>query len=235
MQINLSLIGLLINDRFLRTSSLGAFMNIIKTSGQGNNHPRPINAIPPMLWMQAAIITLGAFATMLSSTMLSARCPRWPPPWRDGHGNTMDSNGVSYALAAGVPLSAGRPGGLALRSLALCLILFAIFSAVLRPFPRFEVLLAARVMQGLAGGLLVPAGQNDPCLVVGRERLGRVIGTIGVAIVIAPLLEHRWARSCLKSADGEGYLDHGAVLSVRLSGGWKLLPRPTIKLTGPSP
>ena len=42
-------------------------------------HPRPINAIPPMLWMQAAIITLGAFATMLSSTMLSAALPRWPP------------------------------------------------------------------------------------------------------------------------------------------------------------
>ncbi|STV75109.1 drug resistance MFS transporter, drug:H+ antiporter-1 (DHA2) family protein [Klebsiella michiganensis] len=60
-------------------------------------HPRPINAIPPTLWMQAAIITLGAFATMLSSTMLSAALPAMAAGlWRDGHGNTMDSNGVSY-------------------------------------------------------------------------------------------------------------------------------------------
>lgn len=43
-------------------------------------HPRPINAIPPMLWMQAAIITLGAFATMLSSTMAERGAARDGPP-----------------------------------------------------------------------------------------------------------------------------------------------------------
>lgn len=32
-------------------------------------------AIPPVLWIQASIITLGAFSTMLSSTMLSAALP----------------------------------------------------------------------------------------------------------------------------------------------------------------
>lgn len=39
------------------------------------NNTRPTDAIPPVLWMQAAIITLGAFSTMLSSTMLSAALP----------------------------------------------------------------------------------------------------------------------------------------------------------------
>ncbi|MCS6067430.1 hypothetical protein LNO81_10840 [Klebsiella variicola subsp. variicola] len=58
-------------------------------------------------------------------------------------------------------------------------------------------------MQGLAGGLLVPAGQTILGLVVGRERLGRIIGTIGVAIVIAPYWERLWGPCCFRSADGE--------------------------------
>ena len=41
-------------------------MNINRdTQVKKTNHAGPINAIPPVLWMQAAIITLGAFATML--------------------------------------------------------------------------------------------------------------------------------------------------------------------------
>ncbi|WP_180254228.1 hypothetical protein, partial [Klebsiella variicola] len=38
-------------------------MNINRdTQVKKTNHAGPINAIPPVLWMQAAIITLGAFA-----------------------------------------------------------------------------------------------------------------------------------------------------------------------------
>jgi MFS family permease len=73
-------------------------------------------------------------------------------------------------------------------TLALCTYFICVFSAVCALSPNIEVLLTARIMQGLAGGLLVPAGQTILGLVVGRERLGRIIGTIGVAIVIAPLL-----------------------------------------------
>ena len=137
-------------------------------------HPRPINAIPPMLWMQAAIITLGAFATMLSSTMLSAALPAMAA----GLGVTDTAiqwiaTAYLMALAAGVPLSAWAARRFGATQLWLYgLILFAIFSAVCALSPRFEVLLAARVMQGLAGGLLVPAGQTILGLVVGREVWG---------------------------------------------------------------
>ncbi|MDM6727089.1 hypothetical protein QUH46_06025 [Klebsiella grimontii] len=77
MQITLSMIDKLINDRFLHLSSVrGLFMNIHQGKlVKETTHPRPTNAIPPVLWMQAAIITLGAFSTMLSSTMLSAALP----------------------------------------------------------------------------------------------------------------------------------------------------------------
>ena len=108
------------------------------------------------------------------------------------------------ALAAGVPVSAWAVKRFGATQLWLyALILFGVFSAVCALSPNIEVLLTARIMQGLAGGLLVPAGQTILGLVVGRERLGRIIGTIGVAIVIAPLLGRLWGPCCFRSADGE--------------------------------
>ncbi|EML0459972.1 MAG: DHA2 family efflux MFS transporter permease subunit [Klebsiella michiganensis] len=199
-------------------------------------HPRPINAIPPTLWMQAAIITLGAFATMLSSTMLSAALPAMAA----GLGVTDTAiqwiaTAYLMALAAGVPLSAWAARRFGATQLWLYgLILFAIFSAVCALSPRFEVLLAARVMQGLAGGLLVPAGQTILGLVVGRERLGRVIGTIGVAIVIAPLLGTSLGAVLLEICGWRGlfWITVPFCLCAYLAGR-KLLPRPTIKTDRP--
>lgn len=199
-------------------------------------HPRPINAIPLMLWMQAAIITLGAFATMLSSTMLSAALPAMAA----GLGVTDTAiqwiaTAYLMALAAGVPLSAWAARRFGATQLWLYgLILFAIFSAVCALSPRFEVLLAARVMQGLAGGLLVPAGQTILGLVVGRERLGRVIGTIGVAIVIAPLLGTSLGAVLLEICGWRGlfWITVPFCLCAYLAGR-KLLPRPTIKTDRP--
>ena len=199
-------------------------------------HPRPIYAIPPMLWMQAAIITLGAFATMLSSTMLSAALPAMAA----GLGVTDTAiqwiaTAYLMALAAGVPLSAWAARRFGATQLWLYgLILFAIFSAVCALSPRFEVLLAARVLQGLAGGLLVPAGQTILGLVVGRERLGRVIGTIGVAIVIAPLLGTSLGAVLLEICGWRGlfWITVPFCLCACLAG-WNLLPRPTIKTDRP--
>ncbi|MDH0486426.1 DHA2 family efflux MFS transporter permease subunit [Klebsiella michiganensis] len=199
-------------------------------------HPRPINAIPPTLWMQAAIITLGAFATMLSSTMLSAALPAMAA----GLGVTDTAiqwiaTAYLMALAAGVPLSAWAARRFGATQLWLYgLILFAIFSAVCALSPRFELLLAARVMQGLAGGLLVPAWQTILGLVVGRERLGRVIGTIGVAIVIAPLLGTSLGAVLLEICGWRGlfWITVPFCLCACLAG-WKLLPRPTIKTDRP--
>lgn len=194
--------------------------------------PLPINAIPPVLWMQAAIITLGAFSTMLSSTMLSAALP----VMANGLGvpdASIQWIATAYlmALAAGVPISAWAVRRFGATQLWLYgLILFGIFSAVCAFSPNFEVLLAARIMQGLAGGLLVPAGQTILGLAVGRERLGRVIGTIGVAIVIAPLLGTSLGAVLLQSCGWRGlfWINVPLCLCACLAG-WKLLPRPTIK------
>jgi len=133
---------------------------------------------------------LGAFTSMLSSTIANVATSAIGA---DLHATQAAvrwvGTGYLLALAAGVPLSgwAGRklgPTRLWLVSLAL----FGVFSVWCAASGSIELLIVGRVLQGLAGGLLVPAGQTITGVVAGREQLGRVMSTIGVAIVIAPTL-----------------------------------------------
>lgn len=198
--------------------------------------PAAITSIPLSMWMQAGIITLGAFCTMLSATLLSAALP------------TIASNlGVSeaaiqwlasaylMALAAGVPVSAWASRRLGPTQLWLAgLALFAAFSALCALAPSYELLLFARIGQGLAGGLLVPAGQTVVGMVVGRERLGRVVGTIGVAIVLAPVLGTSLGAMLLGSAGWQSLFWVNVPLSIlALIAGFYGLPRPVVAAKGP--
>lgn len=193
--------------------------------------PVAITAIPPALWIQASIITLGAFSTMLSSTMLSAALPAMA--------NSLGVSDISMqwiattyliALAAGVPVSAWAVRRFGATSLWLCtLMLFGIFSVACALAPNFEMLLCARILQGLAGGLLVPAGQTILGLIVGREHLGRIIGTIGVAIVVAPLLGTSLGAVLIQSSGWRGLFWVNVPLClVAYLAGYKLLQHPKV-------
>ncbi len=192
--------------------------------------------IPSNMWLQAIIITLGAFSTMLSSTMLSAALPTMA----NGLGTSdiaIQWVATTYlmALAAGVPLSAWAVRRFGATELWLYgLLLFCIFSALCGLAPNFGTLLAARIGQGLAGGLLVPAGQIILGLIVGRERLGRIIGTIGVTIVIAPLLGTSLGAILLQTFGWRGLFWVNVPLCIcAYIAGKKLLSRPTIKTDKP--
>ncbi len=182
-------------------------MNINRdTQVKKTNHAGPINAIPPVLWMQAAIITLGAFATMLSSTMLSAALPTMA----NGLGVTDASiqwiaTAYLMALAAGVPVSAWAVKRFGATQLWLyALILFGVFSAVCALSPNVEVLLTARIMQGLAGGLLVPAGRRSRS--GGRSR--------------APRADHWYDRRGYRHCALTGNVSGAVLLQVC---GWRVL------------
>lgn len=146
--------------------------------------------IPWSLWGQALIIVLGAFTSMLSSTIANPALPAMAAGLHTTGGAVRwVATGYLLALAAGVPLSgwAGRRLGVTrlwLGSLAL----FCAFSVWCALSGTIAMLIIGRVLQGLAGGLLVPAGQTITGIVAGRERLGRIMSTIGIAIVLAPTL-----------------------------------------------
>ena len=94
-----------------------------------------------------------------------------------------------YLLALGAALPAGPwlqrrlgPSRLWLASL----LLFTGASLACAVAPDLSVLLLARVVQGVAGGLLVPTGQSILARAVGADRMSRVMSTAGIAVVLAP-------------------------------------------------
>ncbi|GHF81810.1 MFS transporter [Amycolatopsis bartoniae] len=53
--------------------------------------------------------------------------------------------------------------------------------------PTAEVLIAVRAAQGMTAGILVAAGQTVIGLAVGPERLGRMMGVLGLVVGLAPI------------------------------------------------
>lgn len=142
------------------------------------------------MWGQAVIIVVGAFTSMLSSTIADPALPHLAARFGTSQTSTQwVATGYLLALAAGVPLSGWLSRRLGPTRLWLAsLVLFCGFSVWCALANTLTLLLIGRIAEGLSGGLLVPAGQTILALVAGRERLGRVMSTVGIAIVVAPTL-----------------------------------------------
>lgn len=65
---------------------------------------------------------------------------------------------------------------------------FAVTSGVRAAAPTLPVLVRQRVLQGLAGGLLVPMGQVIVTKVTPDEQLGRVVSLVGAPAALGPVL-----------------------------------------------
>lgn len=143
-----------------------------------------------ILWGQAIIIVLGAFASMLSSTMLNTALPSIAASLHTSSSIAQwIATGYFLSLAAGVPLSAWLSRKLGPTKLWLIsLVLFMVFSILCAESRGIYMLIICRVLQGLSGGLLVPAGQTITSIAAGPKRLGRVMSIVGIAVVVAPTL-----------------------------------------------
>ena len=65
---------------------------------------------------------------------------------------------------------------------------FVVTSALCGPAWSAESLIAFRVLQGLAGGMIMPIGMITLAQAAGPERIGRVMGIVGVPMLLAPVL-----------------------------------------------
>ncbi|MFZ4896448.1 DHA2 family efflux MFS transporter permease subunit [Plantibacter sp. Mn2098] len=195
-----------------------------------------LTRVPLAVWGQAIIIVVGSFASMLSSTIVGPALPAL------GQRFGVDDSAVQWvttvyllALAAGVPVSGwlGRKLGTT-RLWLLGLALFACFSVVCAVADSLPVLLIGRALQGLAGGLLVPTGQTILALITGRKFLGRVGGTVGIAVVVAPVLGTTLGSVMLEHLDVAWLFWLNVPLSViAFIAGLRWLPRVATSPAGP--
>ena len=145
---------------------------------------------PRQLPAVATVVVLGAFLTILDTTVVNVAVETLARELAAPLA-TIQWVATAYllALAATIPLSgwaADRFG--AARLFAAAVALFTVGSALAAAAWSAESLIAARVVQGLGGGLVMPAGITLVGQVAGPERMGRAMSAIGVPLLLGPAL-----------------------------------------------
>src|SRR3954468_19384480 len=143
----------------------------------------------PRLWRIAIVVILGAITSVLDTTIVNVALDTLS---KDLH-TSLDGiqwvvTGYMLALAAVIPVTgwaAARFG--AKRLYIVSLVLFTAGSALCGFAWSAESLIAARVLPGLGGGMLMPIGQMILVRAAGPRNLPRVMSAIGVPIILAPV------------------------------------------------
>jgi EmrB/QacA subfamily drug resistance transporter len=137
-----------------------------------------------------ATVAVGALVTVLSATIVNVAIPALG---RDLGASLLEVQWVATAyllsLTAVIPLAGWASERFGARRVWLvALSSFLAGSALCAAAPTAEALIAARVLQGLGGGLVLPVGQ---AIVVRRSdpaRLGRVLSAIALVNLTGPTL-----------------------------------------------
>src|SRR5690606_28468952 len=140
----------------------------------------------PLLWL----VSLGIFMQMLDSTIVNTALPAMArslgePPLQ------MQSVVFSYALAVAsfIPASgwiADRVG--TRRTFLAAIVLFTLGSLACALSPTLHWLVAARVLQGIGGAMLLPVGRLAVMRSVPRDQFLAAMSFIAIPALVGPLL-----------------------------------------------
>ncbi|WP_433228471.1 DHA2 family efflux MFS transporter permease subunit [Actinomadura formosensis] len=137
----------------------------------------------------ALVLALGSIMITLDTTVVNVAITRLS---RDFHAPLgaiqWVATGYSLALGAVIPSSAWAVGRFGARRLYLgAIAAFAAGSMLAGLAWNIESLIVFRVVQGFSGGLVMPVGMTILLRAAGPERLGRLMSTLGLAILVGPL------------------------------------------------
>ncbi|PKV96101.1 EmrB/QacA subfamily drug resistance transporter [Amycolatopsis echigonensis] len=155
------------------------------------------------LWRTAFVLVLGTFMATLDSTIVSVGVETLAQRF-DASVTEVQWVTTAYLLAVvtAVPASgwlAARFGGR--RTWLTAVVGFVLASLLCGLASSLPMLVAFRVLQGLAGGLLPPTGQALLARAAGPERIGRLISVVGVVPLLSPVLGPLASGAILTVAD----------------------------------
>jgi EmrB/QacA subfamily drug resistance transporter len=145
--------------------------------------------ITPHVWRIAIVVILGAIMSVLDTTIVNVALDTLS---KDLHSSLDDIQwvvtGYMLSLAAVIPVSGWAVTRFGAKRLYLIsLVLFTAGSALCGLSWSTGSLIAARVLQGLGGGLLMPVGQMILVKAAGPRNMAKVMSAIGVPIILAPV------------------------------------------------
>jgi EmrB/QacA subfamily drug resistance transporter len=154
--------------------------------------PAPDAAPPagPTLRRIAAVVVLGTFLAQLDSTVVAVAIDTLHRAF-DSPLSTVQwaMTGYLLALAAVIPLVGWSVRRFGTRRMWLLALTVFLGGSVLCGLAwSAGSLIAFRVLQGLGGGLIVPLAQVIIARAAGAARLGRLMGLIGMGVMLGPVL-----------------------------------------------
>ena len=141
-------------------------------------------------WIVAGVVLLGAVMSILDTTVINVAIDRLAVDFKTSL-TTIQwvVTGYTLALAAVIPLSGWAADRFGTKRIYIwSLVLFMVGSILSGLAWSAESLIAFRVLQGIGGGMIMPAVMTIMTKKAGPARMGRVMGVLGVPMLVAPIL-----------------------------------------------
>jgi EmrB/QacA subfamily drug resistance transporter len=142
------------------------------------------------LLIVASVVVLGAIMSILDTTVVNVAINTLAAKFHTSL-TTIQwvATGYTLALATVIPLSGWIADRFGTKRLYMISIgLFVIGSALSGLSTSATEIIVFRVLQGLGGGMIMPAGMTILTRAAGPGRIGRVMAIIGVPMMIGPIL-----------------------------------------------
>jgi EmrB/QacA subfamily drug resistance transporter len=150
----------------------------------------PDGALDRALLAVAGVVVLGAVMSILDTTVVNVAINTLARDF-DTSLSTIQwiVTGYTLALATVIPLTGWGADRFGTKRLyILSIVLFLAGSALSGAAWSAESLILFRVLQGLGGGMLMPAGMTILTRAAGPQRVGRVMAIMGVPMLLGPIL-----------------------------------------------
>jgi EmrB/QacA subfamily drug resistance transporter len=154
--------------------------------------PTPVdpNALDRETMIVAAVVVIGAIMSILDTTIVNVAIDRLSIDFNASL-TTIQwvVTGYTLSLAAVIPASGWAADRFGTKRIYLTsLALFMLGSALCAVAWSADSLIAFRVLQGIGGGMIMPAVMTIMTKKAGPHRMGRVMGILGVPMLIAPII-----------------------------------------------
>ena len=138
----------------------------------------------------SAVVVLGTFMSILDTTIVNVAINTLSKDFNTSLATIQwVSTGYMLALATVIPLTGWAADRFGTKRLYIISIgLFLAGSALSGMAWSAESLIAFRILQGLGGGMIMPAGMTILSQAAGPQRMGRVMGIVGVPMLMGPII-----------------------------------------------
>ena len=143
----------------------------------------------PSIWKVACVATIGAFMAQIDATVVNVSLASLGRELHASLGGIQwVTSGYLLALALTLPLNGWLVDRIGAKAMYLwCFGVFTLASALCGLAWSAPSLIAFRVLQGMAGGLLAPMAQLTMARAAGK-RMAEVISIVALPVLLAPLL-----------------------------------------------